>query len=145
MAGFLALGNDQYIGELTLNEANGVENGIFVKADFAAGTASKVANNTEGDGDVYFVVNEIETIVEQGIDDVNFVVKNGKFVRIHYPQKGDILVTTKYTGTPAKGAELAVGAAGLVEAIAARTPKIRFRVQELTTAYGTAALRLVVL
>lgn len=145
MAGFIALGNHQYLGELTLNEANGVENGTFAKVNLTAGTASLIASNAEGDADVYFINNEITTIVEQGIDDVNFKLANGKFVRLHYPQKGEILVTTKYTGTPVKGDLLAVGVAGVLEAVAARTPKFKFQVQEVTTAFGTNALRVIVL
>lgn len=144
MAGFLALGNDQYIGNLT-NATADLENGMFVVADFVAGTAAVPAADVNADGDVWFVVNEIETIEEQGIDDVNFKIKSGKFLRLHYPQKGERLVTTKYKGTPVKGDVLAVGDGGTVEAVAARTPKIKFVVDEVTTAYGTTALKLTVL
>lgn len=144
MAGFLALGNDQYIGELTNATAN-LENGMFVVADFVNGNAAVPATDAAADGDVWFVVNEITTIVEQGTDDINFKLATGKLLRLHYPQKGEVLVTTNYKGTPVKGDVLAVGDAGTVEAVAARTPKIKFSVQEVTTAYGTSALRLVVL
>jgi VIT1/CCC1 family predicted Fe2+/Mn2+ transporter len=62
-----------------------------------------------------------------------------------YPHKGEVLVTTKYVGNPVAGDVLAVGATGAVEAVAARTPKIKFVVKSVTTAYGAAALELVVL
>jgi len=142
MAGFLALGNDQYLGGY--NAAANVENGVFVVLNHAAKTGS-VANATTGDGDVYFVENEIETIVEQGIDDVNFVVKAGKGLRLHKPQKGEVLVSTKFNGTLAEGDTVAVGVGGAVEAVGARTPQVKFVVKELTTAYGTNAVKLLVL
>lgn len=144
MAGFVALGNDQYIGNL-INATDGLENGLFVVANFVAGTAAVPATDTEGDGDVFFVSNEIETIPEQGIDDVDYKIKAGKFLRLKYPQKGEKLVTTKFKGNPVKGDVLAVGDGGSVEAVASRTPKIKFVVDEVTTAYGTTALQLLVL
>lgn len=144
MAGFVSLGNDQYIGTLKLNAVNGVENGVFVVPNFATGEAS-VADATTGDGNVLFVSNEIDTIPENGIDDVNFVVANGKYLRLKAPQKGEVLVTTKFNGTLAKGDTVAVGVDGAVEAIGARTPQVKFAVKELTTAYGTSAVSLAVL
>lgn len=144
MAGFLALGNDQYIGELTNNTAN-LENGMFVTADFVNGNAAVPAADANADGDVYFVVNEITTIPEDRINDIDFKLATGKYLRLHYPQKGEILVTTNYKGTPVKGDVLAVGDGGTVEAVAARTPKIKFSVKQVTTAFGATALELVVL
>jgi co-chaperonin GroES (HSP10) len=144
MAGFIALGNNQYLGTLKNTTAN-LENGMFVVADFTAGTAAVPASASAADDDVWFVVNEIETISEQGIDDVDYKIAVDKFLRLHYPQKGEVLVTTNYKGTPVKGDVLAVGDGGTVEAVGTRTPKIKFVVDEVTTAYGTTALKLVVL
>lgn len=142
MAGFLALGNDQFIGGYKATAD--VENGVFVVLDHANKTAS-IATAVTGDGDVYFVENEIDTIAEQGIDDVNFVVKNGKFLRLHKPQKGEVLVTTKFNGTLADGATVAVGVGGAVEAVGVRTPQTKFALKENTTAYGANAVSILVL
>lgn len=144
MAGFVALGDQLYIGTYKCAEANGIENGTFVVLDHANGTAT-LANGRTGDGDVYFVQNVIETIDEQGIDDVNFKVANGKYLRLHKPLPGTIYVTTKFNGTLNKGDVVAVGDNGAVEAIGARTPKVKFVVKEKTTAYGTDAVKIMVL
>lgn len=145
MAGFIGLAvSDTYIGELTNNTAN-LENGMFVVADFVNGNAAVPAADANADGDVFFVVNEITNIPEDGINDVDFKIATGKYLRLHYPQKGEILVTTNYKGTPVKGDTLAVGDLGTVEAIGARTPKIKFAVKQVTTAFGASALELVVL
>ncbi|MED4883901.1 hypothetical protein [Bacillus smithii] len=143
MAGFLALGNDQYLSYINA-EANGVKNGQFVVLDHVAKTAS-LADATTGDGLVYFVANEIETIDEQGIDDIDYVVKQAKFLRLHLPQKGEILVTTEFNGTLNEGDVVAVGAGGKVEAVGTRTPQIKFVVKEKTNEYGTDTLRLQVI
>lgn len=144
MAGFVALGNDQYLGSYKNAEANGVENGQFVVLNYAAKTGA-LANATTGDGDVYFVANEIDTVVEQAIDDINFKVANGKYLRLKKPQRGEILVTTKFNGTLAEGAVVAVGVSGNVEAVAARTPATKFVIKEKTTEYGVETLRLQVI
>ena len=144
MAGFLALGNDLYVGTLKLNHEAGVENGVFVAPNFANGTAT-LANATTGDKEVLFVVNEIETIMEDGIDDVDYVVKHGKYLRAHVPQTGEVLVTTKFNGTLVEGDVVAVGVGGAVEKVGTRTPKVKFAVKEKLTAYGKEAVSLIVL
>jgi len=145
MSGFLSLGNDQYIGTLVLSATAGVQVGQFVVPDYANGVATVPADATAGDGDVLFVQNEIDTVFEQMIDDADFVLKNGKFVKGHVPQTGDIIVTTNFTGTPAKGDILAVGADGDLVAIAARTPKYSFTVKSATEVfYGNPAISVVV-
>lgn len=143
MAGFLALGNDQYIGNLKLNAVDGVENGAFVTANFATGEASVPTG--AADGDVFFVENEITTIIEDGIDDGDFKVKNGEYVRLHLPQAGEVLVTTKFATGLAKGDVVAVGAGGVVEAVGTRTPKHSFTVKEFTQATGQEAVKLIAL
>lgn len=144
MAGFVALGDNKFIGTLTNGTAN-LEIGAFVVPNWGTGVASAAANTTEGDGDVMFVANELETIAEQFIDDVDFKIPSGEFLKLKVPQKGEIFVTTKYSGTPAVGAVLAVGANGVLEAVAARTPKHRFVVKEAETFLGANALRVVAL
>lgn len=144
MAGFLALGNDRYEGVYTSAEDNGIENGQFVVKDVAAKTAT-LADATTGDGDVHFVVNENDTVVEEAISDADFRIKKGEFLRFHKPVEGEMLVTTNYNGNLAEGDEVAVGANGQVEAIGARTPKTKFVVKELLSAYGKQAIKLEVL
>jgi hypothetical protein len=144
MAGFLALGNDLYVGSYKNAETNGVENGQFVVLDHVAKTGS-LADATTGDGAVYFVANEIDTVPELGIDDINFKVAKDKYLRLHRPQKGEILVTTKFNGTLAEGAVVAVGVGGNVEAIGTRTPVSKFVVKEKTNEYGVDTLRLLAL
>lgn len=147
MAGFLALGNDQYIGHIKANEDNGIENGTFVTVDFANGVAAYPADDTAADAQVYFVENDIDTVVEEAIDDDAYVVKKGKYLRLKVPQKGEVFVTTKFTGatTPAVDDIVAVGGGGSLKAIGTRTPAVKFVVLEQTTAYGAAALKVMVL
>lgn len=146
MAGFVALStnNDVYIGTFKNGEANGVENGQFVTVNHATGVAT-LADVTTGDKEVYFVSNEIDTVPEQGIDDADYVVKNGEFLRLNAPQAGTIYATTKFNGTLNVGDKVAVGVNGNVEAIGARTPKVTFVVKEKTTEYGKDAVRLLTL
>lgn len=144
MAGFVSLGHDQFIGSYKCAEANGIENGTFVVLNHAAKTAT-LADATTGDGDVYFVQNVIDTIDEQGIDDVDFKVAEGKYLRLHKPLPGTIYVTTKFNGTLNEGDVVAVGANGAVEAVGERTPQVKFVVKEKTTAYGTDAVKIMVL
>lgn len=146
MAGFVALStnNDVYLGSYKNAVAAGVENGVFVVLDHAAKTGS-LANATTGDGEVYFVSNEITTIPEQGINDVDFKVKQNEYLRLAKPEGGSVYVTTKFNGTLAEGAVVAVGVNGQVEAVGARTPKHKFVVKEKTNEYGVPTLRLLAL
>lgn len=146
MAGFVALStnNDVYLGSFKNAVVAGVENGVFVVLDHAAKTGA-LADATTGDGDVYFVANEITTIPEQGINDIDFKVKKDEYLRLSKPQAGTIYVTTKFNGTLAEGAVVAVGVNGQVEAVAARTPKQKFIVHAKTTEYGVETLRLLAL
>lgn len=144
MAGFLALGNDLYVGSYTNAEANGVENGVFVVLNHVAKTGA-LADATTGDGEVYFVANEIDTVDEQGIDDADFMVKEGKFLRLKKPQAGEVLVTTKFNGALNEGDTVAVGVDGAVEAVGVRTPQVKFAVKEKLSAYGKDAVSLLVL
>lgn len=144
MAGFVALGDQLYIGTYKCAEVNGVENGTFVVLDHVNGTAT-LANATKGNGDVYFVQNTIDTVDEQGINDVDFKVAKGKYLRLHKPLPGTVYVTTKFNGNLKQGDVVAVGDGGAVEAIGTRTPQVKFVVKEKTTAYGTDAVKIMVL
>lgn len=146
MAGFVALStnNDVYLGSFKNAEVNGVENGQWVVLNHVTKTGS-LANATTGDGDVYFVSNEITTIPEHGIDDIDFKVKKDEYLRLSKPQGGMIYVTTKFNGSLNEGDVVAVGVGGNVEAVAARTPKQKFTVHAKTTEYGVPTLRLLAL
>lgn len=146
MAGFVALStnNDVYIGTFKSGETDGIENGQFVTVDYSTGVGT-LADTTTGDKDVYFVSNEITTIPEQGIDDIDFKVKKDEYLRLNYPQAGTIYVTTKFNGTLAEGDKVAVGVGGNIEAIGSRTPKTSFIVKELTNEYGVPTVRLLTL
>jgi len=144
MAGFVSMGHDQFIGSYKCAETNGIENGTFVVLDHVNKTA-RLGDSTTGDGDVYFVQNVIDTIDEQGIDDVDFKVAEGKYLRLHKPLPGTIYVTTKFNGTLNEGDVVAVGANGAVEAVGERTPQVKFVVKEKTTAYGADAVKIMVL
>lgn len=146
MAGFLSLGNDQYIGTYTNGENDGVvQNGAFVKVNMATGVATLPATDADGDGEVWFVNNEDDNPWEFLIDTVDFRVKNGAFLRLHRPIAGEVLVTTNFTATFVQGDTVAVGAAGKIVAVGARTPLVKFAVKAVTTHYNEPALELVVL
>lgn len=143
MAGFLSQGSWK-THSFTCNEDNGVKNGQFVTVDFTTGNAN-LATTANGDGaGLYFVMNEIDTIPEELIDDDAYVIKKGKFVRVHDLIAGDVFVTTLFTGNPSKGDQLAVSDGGVLAAIAARTPAHSFRVESLDTAYGLPAIKVIV-
>ena len=146
MAGFLALGNDQYIGTFTNGENDGVlQNGMFVTVNMATGVANLPAADANGDGEVWFVSNEDDNPWEFLIDTTAFTVKNGKNLRLHRPISGEVLVTTNFTGTINQGDTVAVGAGGNIVGVGARTPLVKFAVQAVTTHYNEPALELIVL
>lgn len=144
MAGFVALGNDLYIGTYKCAVENGVENGQWVVLDHKTKTGT-LADPTTGDKEVYFVVNEVDTVDEQAIDTMDYKVKKDKYLRLKKPQAGEILVTTKFNGALAEGDEVAVGADGNIEAVGSRTPATKLVVKEKTNEYGEETLRLMVL
>jgi len=144
MAGFVALGNNQYIGTL-VNGTDNLENGVFVVPNWANGTAAVPADDASADGDVMFVCNEIDTVVEQAISDIDFKIASGEYLKLKVPQAGEIFVTTKFKGNLVKGDVVAVGDGGTLEAIGTRTPKYKFVVEEVTTFLGANAVKVVAL
>src|SRR5690625_4666785 len=114
MAGFLALAvSDTYIGTYKAGEE--VENGKFVELNHTEKTGSLAKAGAE---EVYFVVNEITNAPEHGIDDIDFKVEAGEFLRVHRPQKGEILVTTCFDGDLEEGDTVAIADGGVVVASA---------------------------
>lgn len=140
MAGFVALGTDQYIGTFKNGETTGVENGSFVTVDFTTGEAKLAAAEAT---DVYFVVNEIDTIDEQGIADIDYKVASGKYLRLYKPVVGNIIVTT-FADTLAVGDEVSIGAGGKAVKQTLAVPTV-FKVKEKTSEYGVDTYRLSVI
>ena len=139
MAGFVSLGTNQYIGTFKNGEDKGVENGVFVTVDYATGEA-KLA--TADATDVYFVANEIDTIKEHGIDDVDYKTEAGKFLRLYKAVAGNILVTTAAEGLEV-GDEVSIGANG--QAVKKSLAEASFVVKEKTSEYGQDTYRLLAL
>lgn len=139
MAGFIALGNDRFIGTYSATEE--VENGAFVELDHKAQTG-KLAG--EGVEETYFVYNENTNIPEFGIDDIDFVVKEGEFLRVHRPLAGEILVTTCIEGDLGEG-DLADVVAGGKVGKPTEGDGTQFAVKEITNEFGVPTARLVVL
>lgn len=137
MAGFLAIGNDKYIGTYTASEE--VENGAFVTLDHTEKTG-KLAET--GATEVYFVYNENTNVPEYGIDDVDFKVKEGEFLRVHRPLPGEVLVTTCIEGNLEEGDAVEVTDGGKV---AKATGEGAFVAKEVTGEFGKPTVRLLVL
>lgn len=140
MAGFVSLGDGIYDGTVVCGEADGVQNGHFVKVTVVNGvrTGKLVADDTEGDGDVYFVENELDIVPEQMINDIDFVVKNGKYLRLYYPERGEEIKTTMVSQAFVVGDVAAVGTGGVLEPIGTRTPKFKFEVVDVTNELSVA-------
>ena len=140
MAGFVKLGNHIYLGtvQLAASVVAGVENGTFVTANFALGTATPCAANT---GTVYFVENEIDLIEEEYLNgnNLDYIVKAGKYLKLKRLNEGDIFVTTKVTGTlPVVGDIVDVGTTGFITKTAG-TPAQTFTVIEVPTLWTKTA------
>lgn len=140
MAGFVKIGNHEYLGTVKLADSvtAGVENGSFVTVSFALGTAIPCAANT---GVVYFVENEIDTIEEEYLNgnNLDYVVKAGKYLKLKKLLPGNVFVTTKVTGTaPVIGDVVDVGTTGFITKTAG-TPGQTFTVIEVPTLWGKTA------
>jgi hypothetical protein len=146
MSVVINLADNNYIG--TLKATAATENGVFVKPDYAAGTATVTASTAEGDASGLLLVCNVNTAIdEQGVDDATMKVNAGEYLRLKPLQVGNIFTTDKFTGTYSSinvGDKFAVGANGLVEAIGVRTPKLSLEVIEKTTLHGNNALKFVV-
>lgn len=140
MAGFVKIGNHQYLGTVKLADSvtAGVENGSFVTVNFALGTAIVPAANTSA---VYFVENEIDLIDEDFINgnNLDYIVKKGKFLKLKKLLAGEVFVTTLVTGTaPVVGDIVDVGTTGKITKTAG-TPAQTFTVIEIPALWGKTA------
>lgn len=116
MAGFVKIGNHEYLGTVKLADTvtAGVENGTFVSVDFATGVAVPCAANTVVP---YFVENEIDLIEEDYLNgnNLDFVVKKGKYLKLKQLLPMNVFVTTKVSGTaPVVGDVVDVGTTGFI-------------------------------
>ncbi|TVY09963.1 hypothetical protein [Paenibacillus cremeus] len=147
MAAVINIGDNDYIG--TLKAVASIANGVFVKADYAAGTAAATASTAEGDAAGLLFVNNVNiNIDQQTVGDDTFAVANGEYLRLKALETGDIFTTDQFV--PAIGSinvndVLAAAAAGKLDAIGARTPKLSVKVIEKTTLFGNNAIKCVVL
>lgn len=140
MAGFVAKGDNIYEGSLRVASA-AVENGTFVIPNFSAGTCAAASANTSIG---WFVANEIDTVDEQMIDDVNFTVKVGVLAKIKRFKPGEEFVTTNSSGTaPAKGDVCDIGTTGKLTKTSG-TPVQTFTVKDVTTFGGKTAWHCIV-
>jgi len=140
MAGFVKIGNHEYLGTVKLASSvtAGVENGSFVTVNFALGTAVPCAANT---GAVYFVENEIDTIEEDYLNgnNLDYVVKPGKYLKLKAFNKMNVFVTTKVSGTaPVVGDIVDVGTTGFITKTTG-TPGQTFTVIEVPALWGKVA------
>lgn len=136
MAGFVALGNDRYIGTYKATEE--IENGSFVELDHTNQTG-KLA--TAGATEVYFIYNENTNVPEYGIDDIDFKVKEGEYLRAYRPLAGNILVTTRIEDGLADGDVVGITGDGKV----GKDNDGGFVVKKITTEFGVPTARLLVL
>lgn len=140
MAGFIKIGNHQYLGTVKLADSvtAGVQNGSFVTVDFATGTAVPCATNT---GKVYFVENEIDLIDEEYLNgnNLDYVVAKGKYLKLKDILPSEVFVTTLASGTaPVKGDVVDVGTTGTITKTAG-TPAQTFTVMSVDTLWGKTA------
>ena len=143
MAVVLNIGDMEYVGTFTLGGSVAIKNGTYVVVNYATGVALP-CDATTGDGDIFLVDNIIDTVPEQLINDLDFTVKPGQFLRLHKEEAGDITTNTLFNGTIAIGDVVAAGVNGYVEAKAARTPKRTFTVIEKATLWGVPTLKYIV-
>jgi len=142
MAGFVINGNNKYIGTVKLGSGEqDLHNGTFLQVSWTAGTAATPNVNTQV---AYFVENVIDTVDEQQIDDADFVVSAGSYVRIKKMIPGEMFVTDKATTDVAVGAEVDVGTTGTITATSG-SPVQTFQVVEKPTLWGATAYKCVTL
>jgi hypothetical protein len=147
MAVVINLGDNEYIG--TLKATATTTNGIFVKPNYSAGTATAAANNTEGDAAGLLLVNNVNiNIDEQAVADDSFTVASGEYLRLKALEVGDVFTTDQFIPTYSSvnvDDVLAVGANGKLDVIGARTPVLQLKVIEKTTLFGNNALKVIVI
>ena len=140
MAFIMNITDNKYLGHLVLGGDKAVKNGTFVVANQANGEAV-IADATTGDEEVFPVENIIDTVREQGIDDLDFEVKPGEYLRLKTLQFGQVFTTL---GNFAKGDLLAVGAEGKLVLKGERTPQFVFEVIETPIVWGVQCVKCLV-
>jgi len=143
MAGFISRGNNEYIGTYTLKTGEAtIYNGMFVQiVSHSAQTCATPNINTQY---VYFVENVIDTVAEQMINDLDYPIVAGKYVRIKKLIAGEEFVTDKVTGTPAVDAVCDCSTTGLLTATSG-SPNQTFVVIEKPTMWNKTVYRCLVL
>jgi len=136
-----------YIGNLKATAT--VTNGAFVAPNYGAGTAVVPVDDTAADGYGLLLAYAQNTkIEEEAVADSATAVVSGEYLRLKALKVGDTFTTDQFKGTYGSinvDDIFAVGDAGTIEAIASRTPVLRFRVVEKTTIYGANALKVIVI
>ena len=142
MAGIVVKGNNEDIATVKLQTGDSaIENGMFVNVNWANSTASTPNVNTQIP---YFVENVIDTVDEDKIDDVDFTVSAGNYIRIKKLLPGEIFVTSKVVSTPAVGDIVDVGTTGKITATSG-SPVQKFQVIEKPTMWGLTVYKCIVL
>lgn len=142
MAGYIAKGNNEYIGTLKLLTGEAaIHNGMFVRAvSWSAGTAATPNVNTQVP---YFVENVIDTVDEEQINDIDFTMIAGKYLRIKKLLPGEIFVTSKAAADHAVGAVVDVGTTGMITATGG-SPVQTYTVIEKPTLWGVTCYKCIV-
>lgn len=92
--GYVASAHNFYEGRLTLAGDEPVSPGTLVSADFAAGTFKL---GVEANKPVFFLAQEIDEPIEYGINDVDQMVKVGKYGKLAPVAEGMQYKTTEGT------------------------------------------------
>ncbi|MGE5438091.1 MAG: hypothetical protein ACM3O3_12835 [Syntrophothermus sp.] len=141
MAGFVAKGNNEYIATVKLAAgADAMHNGQFVNVNWTNSTASTPVNTDV----VYFVENVIDTVDEEQINDVNFTITAGNYLRIKKLLPGEMFITNKATGTPVVGDIVDVGTTGKITATSG-SPVQKYQVIEKPTMWNETVYKCIVL
>ena len=143
MAVVINSGDLEYKGTFTLGGATSIKNGTYVVVNYATGIALPT-DATTGDGDVMLVDNLIDTVPEQLINDMDYVVKPGQYLRLAKHEFGDIITNTEFNGTLHVGDVVAAGVGGRVEAKAARTPQQTYTIIDMPTLWGVPTVKYIV-
>jgi hypothetical protein len=139
MAGFVAIGNNEYIGTCTSGMT--LENGMLVTVNWTTGVASTPTATSDK---VFFVENVIDTVDEQQINDIDFTITSGQYLRLKRLLPGEVFVSSKVTGTPSVGDSVDCGTTGTLTATSG-SPNQTFAVIEKPTLWGTTVYKCVVL
>jgi hypothetical protein len=146
MAGFMKVSNKQYIGTIKLADNNpDIKNGTFVSIDWATATASStpLVNTVIP----YFVENVLDCVDEEVLysfstkSELDFVISENEYLRLHRVLPGEIFVTTEYVGAAASytvGDNLCIYSDGTL-CPTAGSPAQTFVLKEKASLWGTTA------